>query len=547
MNPSTAKGLRSSLQALLLAGFGLSTAGCLSPEAAVAEVDAEAGEAIGEKQDQLFGRRDPVDPATPEGRVAATAIEDGLARKDATVHLTIQDILERAAKNSREFQSAKETLYRAVLSLMRQRENFRASPFGVISGDVTRSGGEVSVGTGSEFGVTNIIQRGGSYALSMGLDFLRFVTSPTSESADSFLNLVISLPLLRNAELNTLRENLTQADRELLYALRDFERFKQTYGVQVLSAYLRVLSQRQRLGNEEANLRRLTYTRERNESLAAEGRLQKVQADQARTQELNGQTRLIVARQNLERSIDSLKNLLGLPVDLQVTYEIKDLDGLQALVEEAFDVPEEVALRAGLRGRYDFRNSVDGVEDAHRRVELAENQLLPDLTLNLSARPVSKAVKPLKYNFRDGTYSAGADLDLGLDRDLESISLRASMLDLDRALRDQEAAAEGVKLEIRNALRQLFRTRETHQIARAAVEVAQQRVAMTTELLELGRGTTRDFLESQDALIQSQNGLVDALVEYRIAFLELFRDTGALVVAPGGLDHETSRSLLVGG
>ena len=42
----------------------------------------------------------------------------------------------------------------------------------------------------------------------------------------------------------------------------------------------------------------------------------------------------------------------------------------------------------------------------------------------------------------------------------------------------------------------------------------------------------------------AENELVSALVEFRVAYLNFYRDAGALVVSPEGLNHETSDALL---
>ena len=54
-------------------------------------------------------------------------------------------------------------------------------------------------------------------------------------------------------------------------------------------------------------------------------------------------------------------------------------------------------------------------------------------------------------------------------------------------------------------------------------------------MLEAGRLTTRDVLESQDALLEAQNNVTDALVTHSIAKLTFFSDTGILQVKPDGM------------
>ena len=50
-----------------------------------------------------------------------------------------------------------------------------------------------------------------------------------------------------------------------------------------------------------------------------------------------------------------------------------------------------------------------------------------------------------------------------------------------------------------------------------------------------GRVITRDLLESQDALVEAQNNVTDALVTHLVAKLNFFQDVGILQVRPDGL------------
>lgn len=545
MNSFTHKGFRSVCILSLIALTAVLPA-CLTRDQAVAEVDAEAYDIVGDKQEELYGGRRKFSIDVGKHRIMATLVdpETGLVREGATLSLDLATVLEIAAINSRAFQDEKELLYEAALSLMSEREDFRNSPFGGFGGSGVSSGGTESIAGDTEFGVTNMIERGGSYALSLGLDFLRVVSSPTSENFTSFLNLSITLPFLRNAGREIAYENLIQADRNALYAMRNFERFKQTYGVAVVTQYLRVLAQSERIEIAQANYKNLQLARGDVEERFEVGRVSRVEVDQNKQAELSGEVGVVNTKLGFESSLDGLKDFLGLPVDLEVTIRKEDLEMLDTLVDEAFDVDGTHALKVAFESRLDFRNTVDAVADAGRRVHVAENGLLPDFTLNLNATPVSKNLKPLKYNYKDGTYSAAFDMDLALDRDLESISLRQSLINLEVALRNQEDAREGIKLDVRAALRGLRQARENHRIAKLAVELARKRVSDTRDLQREGRATTRDFLEAQESLVQFENDLVDRTVDYRVAFLELFRDTGAIVVSAEGLNHDVSRELL---
>jgi outer membrane protein TolC len=532
---------------LLLSAFLAAVLGaCVTPEEALRFADCEAGGAIARKQAEALGASAPFEVAVPANRVRDETVDpvSGLATRPAPLAIDLKGALELAARNSREYQGEKESLYRTALALVNEKVAFRPSPFLNLSSDVTSEGSSDSIGASGELGVTKMLERGGTVLLSAGGDFLRFFTNPTSETAASFLRLVVTLPLFRGAGEDVVLENLRQADRDVIYSVRDLERFKQTFAVQVESQYFRVLAAAQRVENEERNLASLTEARRRNEAFAEAQRITEIEVDQARQNELSAQNRVVVQKNAHLEALDQLKNTLGLPVDLPVHLDDSELETLVKEIDRPFDVPEALALGRGLKLRLDLQNVRDQIDDAQRRIVVAENALESDVTAGFEANPASEDLKPFRVRFEDGRYTAAVDADLALDRRSEAVSLRQAHLDLAEARRSYEAIVEQVKIEIRDALRTLDAARQSYRIQDRAVAVAKRRVESVNEFILRGDASTRDLLESQEALVQAENNLVNALVEFRVAYLNFYRDVGALVVSPEGLNHETSDALL---
>jgi outer membrane protein TolC len=109
------------------------------------------------------------------------------------------------------------------------------------------------------------------------------------------------------------------------------------------------------------------------------------------------------------------------------------------------------------------------------------------------------------------------------------------LIELERQQRQYENDSDTVKLEVRQAYRNLEQAAESYRIQKNSLDLAQKRVESTTLLLEAGRLTTRDLLDSQDALLLTQNNLTDALVSHAIAKLSFFQDIGILQVRPDGM------------
>ena len=105
-------------------------------------------------------------------------------------------------------------------------------------------------------------------------------------------------------------------------------------------------------------------------------------------------------------------------------------------------------------------------------------------------------------------------------------------------VRSAQELEDEIKQQIRQDLRQMLQTRETYVIQNQAVVLAERRVASTELFLQANRAEIRDVLEAEEALLSAQNALTAALVNYRVAELQLQRDMGVLIVDEKGNWHE---------
>ncbi len=139
-----------------------------------------------------------------------------------------------------------------------------------------------------------------------------------------------------------------------------------------------------------------------------------------------------------------------------------------------------------------------------------------------------------------GYYTAGLLLDLPLERTAERNTYRESLISLERTVRSVQELEDDIKFSVRNDLRNLLQARESTKIQAQAVKVAQRRVASTKMFLEAEREGVqiRDVLEAEESLVSAQNDLTSALVNYRVAELELQLDMDVLEVSEKGLWRE---------
>jgi outer membrane protein TolC len=208
-----------------------------------------------------------------------------------------------------------------------------------------------------------------------------------------------------------------------------------------------------------------------------------------------------------------------------------------------FEIDESLAVKLALENRLDLQTAIGSVYDAQREVVVRADALRADLTLGGTGR-VSDNDEEGRIRFDRGQYAALLTLDLPVERTRERNDYRNSLISLEQATRSVQSLEDQIKFSIRSELRTLLESRESVKIQAQAVVVAEKRVRSNTIFLEAGRTEIRNLLESQDALLAAQNSLTRAVVDYRIAELEMQRDLGLLKVNEQGLWREFSPEVI---
>jgi outer membrane protein TolC len=467
--------------------------------------------------------------------------------------LTLDDTLRIGAAQSREFQDAKENVYRAALDLDLEADAFRNTFSGALgtlfSADNSVDPSVRQITGAGNAGLTRKLKAGATLTSHLAFDLAKLLSSDRDSSFGLTADASIAVPLLRGAGREIATEALTQAERNMVYAIRRFELFKQTFAIRLASDYLSVLQQFQAVQNAASNLTQVQDAYERARQLSDSGRLPGIQVDQARQDVLRAENRLNATKQLYESQLDSLKVTLGLPADARVTLVRDELVKLAfneggIITNDVMPITESQALGLALTNRFDLMNVADAVQDAERSMRIARDSLRAGLGLKASGstRDTSDLemdeIAGLSLRADRSRYAVGLDFDAPWHRTPERNAYRNSLLELDKAVRDLEETEDRVKLDVRNTLRDLAVARETCRIQTMAVELAQSRVKSTEIYLQAGRAEVRDMLEAQAALVSTQDALTSAIVDRRIAELNLQQSLGVLQVNPEGLWQE---------
>lgn len=509
-------------------------AGCAAPAEQAAAADAEVYALLDERRAELFGQ-----PAgfTVE-REAERLRERLLDAPDALVEpVGLVACLEIAAANSRDYQDRKERLYRAALDLTLERWRFsnRLSLDGSVG--VTGNGQDSSTASADvDLGLDRLLGSGARIVAGIGGSLFRAISTGDGWDALSDLSLSVTQPLLRGSAREIVLEPLTQAERDVIYEVRSFERFRRTFAVDLTNEYYGILLTLDSIANEEVNLENLRILQLRNEALAKAGKLSAIQLDQASQDLLSSENRLLELYARFGAQLDGFKLRLGLPPEAALALDPSEFDTLRALDGADLDaLPEERLDQIALARRLDYLNTAEAVQDAERRARIAADALRAGLDLSVGVSGDSAEGRP--FEIRDGSipWSGTLAWDLPVDDLPDRNAYRSALLSLQTAARAEESLRDAVVSDLRDDLRQALSTRERTRVQIGAVELAQRRVKSANMSLDAGRAQTRDLLEAQRALLSAQNALSSAQRDFAISRLRLYSDLELIEVGPAGI------------
>lgn len=513
-----------------------------------------------EQTNQISLEGFPVNTNVPEFLGVNGEVENG-ARQ-----LRLEDALGLAVKHSRAYQTRKEQLYLSALTLTLARHQFAPIFSGsgntfydvrtekAISKEIDAVTGEEKTvvsdnlveqhrvtGSGS-LGASWLIRDVGRITTAFTADFVRFATGDPRLTTSSQISATFLRPLLRDAGFKQQTEALIQAERQLLYDLREFTRYRKDFSVQIATAYYGVLGARDSVRNSYLNLQSSRKNAERTRALAQEGRTTTADLGRLEQQELSAESSWINGIRNYKQSLDNFKIQLGLSVDTPIVLDDHELEVLQIRHPE---LSVDDSVKVALAARLDYLNTKDQFEDAERRVSVAANLLKPRVDLSASVSANSNPSENDHFTLPEldrYRWNAGLNIDPGLDRKAERNSYRSSIINRNRAARSVVQQEDEIKLQVRDSWRTLDQAKRNYEISEIGVKLAERRVEEQNLLAEFGRAKAQDQVDAQNALVDSKNQRTQALVSHTIARLQFWNNMGILYIKDNGQWEETQHA-----
>jgi len=291
------------------------------------------------------------------------------------VVLTLSDAYRMALIHSPDLQQQRETLYLSALEVSIQRFGFDSQLFTGFNSFLNNRG-RFNTGTGSSS--TRIesslgANGGGSQVRRLGITGANFVvglantilwefSGNNTTSANSLVNFSVIQPLLRGAGRERIMESLTQSERTLLANVRQLERFRRGFYLEIatgrnsgagpslnsssflgspglsgsnVGGYIGLLQQKQQIKNIEFGVAQFESLLVQFSELFKADRINKLQVTQFESNVYSQQQQLLNAKIAYQSALDRFKVSIGLPQDVQIVIEDPFLDGFN-LIDDRF-------------------------------------------------------------------------------------------------------------------------------------------------------------------------------------------------------------------
>lgn len=442
----------------------------------------------------------------------------------------LKEALFVATKFNRNFLSEKESLMLSALNLSTVRNRYSWFFTGTLAAIFSDTNILYhSNNNEAQLGVSKILPTGGTLTVN-GTTLISGDGDKGGYGNDSTIRVSLSQPLLRDAGYETSHNQLTQAERNVVYAIRDFELFREDFTIEVTRRYYDLVEQLQQIENAKAELKSREFTYKQSTALFEVGDASEVDKLRAEREYLATKNDLITQEASVRLSIDRFKILLGLPTSFPL--EIRP----ETPVYKDIPVSLDNAVSAALHNRLDLLTARDELEDSEREVRIAKNQLLPDLDLDTRYRLGSTTGGTrLSPAFDENLYTIGLSLDLPFERVSERNAFRSSIISMERSRRSLSLKEDNIVLEVRESIRRLRRVQATLDIRKREIAAAEKEERAATWRFDEGEADNQDVSVAQAAVRRARNSYIADLVDFETSRVQLLRDIGILIIDQQGM------------
>jgi outer membrane protein TolC len=297
---------------------------------------------------------------------------------------------------------------------------------------------------------------------------------------------------------------------------------------QVATNYYQVLVQRQQIGVIDSTIRNTQKVQNILEGQYKNGLAKKIDVDRMSVSISNLQSK----RQQLLNGVALLENQLkfymGMPINTAVVIPDAEINSIH---------PQAVAVNEGINvaNRLEYRLLESQENLLGYQKESYKNEYYPSLSFssNYSYQGLGKNVPLFKGQSQGVNWFDAASLSLNLripifNGGATKARIRQADISMKKLAEDKANASLAINLAFENARTQINNSIITLNAQHKNVQLAQQVFTNTQNNYNNGLATLTDLLNAETALTEANNNYSSALLNYRVAEIQLIKSQGQL-------------------
>lgn len=294
---------------------------------------------------------------------------------------------------------------------------------------------------------------------------------------------------------------------------------------QVATNYYMVIITRQNLATLDANISRIEQLEKTVANQFEVGLAKKIDLDRIKVNKGN----LLAQREQLELAVVQQENLLkyymGMPISEKIYISDNAVEGIES---EAIVQLNQDAFRAENLVGYQILKTQENLLGLQKKANQAEYYPSLMLTGNYLYNTQSNKFN-LYTNKALGYDAAGISLNLSIpifDGGQRRSKVKQAQIEIDKVQEDLRSTKNALQMAYENARIQIKNSLNTIETQRTNKQFAEEVFNSTRNNYQNGLATLTDLLTAETELVAAQNSYNQALLNYKVAEIELIKSSG---------------------
>ena len=366
-----------------------------------------------------------------------------------------------------------------------------------------------------------------------GLTYNPIIQETALTMNDQLMVIKMGQPWSTNIGVN-LRQNLF--DQSVFIGLKAAKTTKEFYQINkqltdekiienVSTAYYQVFSQKQKLATIDSSYASTLKVRNIIKSLYDNGLAKKVDLDRTNVNLTNLATNSLQLKNAVTLQENALKFYMGMPIETKIQLVQEDMQIDAPLLADTANADNRTEMKV-LEKRKQLLNY---------NLKATEAKYYPTLALvgNYAWQGFGSKF-PIGNGKSNGVYwadfaSVGLSLNIpifnGFGTKAKVDQAKIQLESLEQDIKDTKL---GMNLQYQNAKAQIENNLEAIKNQQANVELAQTVLNNSRSNYQYGLATLTDLLDAENAMVQARNNYSNALLDYKIAEIQLYKAEGQL-------------------